>query len=789
MLFCASVHAQPTVTFLGRVEDATGAAIPFATLRIESLGLAFSADADGFFKANRVMRGSVQVAVSAVGFQAKTTDVDLAISDAAEVVFVLEEDTQHLAEVVVEGQTTAGERKMEAYAVEVVDTRQLQNREVNVNRITSQMAGVRVRESGGLGSNFSYSLNGMSGRSIRFFVDGIPMDRYGSAYSINNFPITLIDRIEVYKGVVPPQMGSDALGGVVNLVTKGSYRNYLDASYSIGSFNTHRAGISSRWIARQTGLYIDVQGYYNHSDNNYPVWGPGVEVADPNTGRAIRIKTRRFHDTYRSVSGKVDVGVAGKKWADQAKLSFQYADNDRELQHGATMAAVIGEATRAETSYAPSVYYAKRDLFVKGLEVSVFSSISWLKTHTVDTSSRIYNWLGEVVDQRPNNSEMGAGSNGKSLLTLNYRNQFHQAIATYNLTDNQKLTLSYALDITRRDGNDPLISNRTASFREPQNLTKKIASLSYEIRLLEERLVTTTWLKHYDYKVSTVDERYITDSLGYRPQAFPIESKSSDIGGGAALKYNFSQRLMGKLSAERSYRLPDATEILGDGLFTRTSPALSPEESLNVNAGVLLSRIPLGMNGRLTIEPSVFYRNTYNLILFQVQETLGMGRFRNIGRVRGVGGSLDVRYEHSEIIKAFGNVTYQDQRDWNEFDGANKSITYKDQLPNTPYFMANGGVSVNKRDVVMPQTLLSLFWDVQYVHQFYLRWPSLGTASTKAVIPTQFVNNTGLSYSLKDGRYNISFSCNNIFNEQVYDNYLLQKPGRSYAVKLRVLIQ
>jgi outer membrane receptor protein involved in Fe transport len=43
-----------------------------------------------------------------------------------------------------------------------------------------------------------------------------------------------------------------------------------------------------------------------------------------------------------------------------------------------------------------------------------------------------------------------------------------------------------------------------------------------------------------------------------------------------------------------------------------------------------------------------------------------------------------------------------------------------------------------------------------------------------------------LSYTIKNGRYNIAFECRNLTNERLYDNFSLQKAGRAYYVKLRV---
>src|SRR5690606_15098723 len=133
-------------------------------------------------------------------------------------------------------------------------------------------------------------------------------------------------------------------------------------------------------------------------------------------------------------------------------------------------------------------------------------------------------------------------------------------------------------------------------------------------------------------------------------------------------------------------------------------------------------------------------------------------------------------------------LTYQQPRDWNEFTGVDRNLTYRDLIPNTPYFMSNAGASYTVPDFLQEQAALTLFWETQYVHQFYLHWPSLGSQN-KSDIPAQLVHSPGATYSMQSGKYNMSIGSQNIFNEQVYDNYLLQKPGRSFYVKLSVLIK
>src|SRR5690606_16038199 len=130
-----------------------------------------------------------------------------------------------------------------AFNVTAVDARKLHNSSMDVGQLLNRVSGVKIKESGGMGSRAALSLNGFSGNQVKVFLDGLPIDNYGSSFQLNNIPINYIDHIEVYKGVVPVWLGGDALGGAINLVKNTNPMSYLDASYSYGSFNTHRVNI------------------------------------------------------------------------------------------------------------------------------------------------------------------------------------------------------------------------------------------------------------------------------------------------------------------------------------------------------------------------------------------------------------------------------------------------------------------------------------------------------------------------------------------------------------------
>mgnify|MGYP002224290268 FL=1 len=132
----------------------------------------------------------------------------------------MQESAVTLSSVEVYGKTQTQKVKEGAFSVNALDIKPIVNSLNNLNDLVNRTTGIKVREEGGVGSDFDLSINGMSGNSVRYFLDGMPLDTKGSGVSLANLPINIIDRIEIYKGVVPASLGTDALGGAINIITK-----------------------------------------------------------------------------------------------------------------------------------------------------------------------------------------------------------------------------------------------------------------------------------------------------------------------------------------------------------------------------------------------------------------------------------------------------------------------------------------------------------------------------------------------------------------------------------------
>jgi len=237
LLFVISSVSIGQTIVNGKVSDNYGAIIG-ADVYLKNTSYGTQTNQNGFYEIE-VPEGNHTLKVSYTGFKTIEVTINTKANQTLTKNFTIEPETNSLSNVEVFAKSEADIIKEKSFEVEVVETKALKNSTIDVNSVLEKISGVNIRQTGGLGSSFNFSLNGLSGRKVKFFIDGISLDSYGSSLNLNNFPASLIERIEVYKGVIPIYLGSDTLGGAINIVTSQSDKDIFDISYSYGSFNTN----------------------------------------------------------------------------------------------------------------------------------------------------------------------------------------------------------------------------------------------------------------------------------------------------------------------------------------------------------------------------------------------------------------------------------------------------------------------------------------------------------------------------------------------------------------------
>lgn len=685
-------------------------------------------------------------------------------------------DSVMLENVTVTGKSKTQRLREGALTVNAIDVRSIASSISSLNGLVDRTAGVKLREEGGVGSDFDLSINGMSGNSVRYFIDGVPLDTKGSGVNLANLPVNLIDHIEIYKGVVPTWLSSDALGGAVNIVTNRKKVNYLDASYGFGSYHTHRGDLNAQYVLKN-GLTIRPTLGISYSKNDYMM--RGVEVWNEESREYIAVDRRRFHDDYLSAIGQLEVGFTDKWWADELFVCASFNKVEKEVQTGQIQTKVVGEAERRSKSWSISANYQKRDFLLKNLTATLSLSHTWDHSQTIDTVYRKYDWNGDYIKSSRNEIT------GRARTLRHYKRPLTigRADLRYRFSDAHQLNLSYGLNRTGNDRWDEV----DKSF-EPANdiLAKHIIGLSYNQILLGGILNNTFFLKDYvnHLNINQTDIPTVTGSREVQGS-----STSNDLGGGVGIKLQPMEPLALKASYEHSVRLPLARELLGNGTTIYANVALEPEKSENWNVG-LFGTLRMG-DHTLSYEANGFLRRVDNYIQPQVSEKEGMMQYVNVPAVHIKGLEGELRYDWQQRLQVVGNVTWQDARDRQEFKSDGKpSVTFNNHVPNRPWFYASAEARYDLGSLVahlLPLT--SHFYlgiDYQWVHWFYLSWEGYGALETKARIPEKNIVGANVTYSWQQERYSVSLTCDNLFDETVYDNYKLQKPGRSLFAKFRI---
>ena len=774
LLISISAFSQHKTMISGKVLSTEKTTVDFATVYLKGTNYGGTTNEEGIYHL-QAPAGEYTLVVSAIGYKTVEKPVKLMRGERTKMNVVISPQATELDEVVVVSNGVT-RLKRSAFNAVALDTKALQNSTQNLSEALAQAPGMKIRESGGVGSDMQLMMDGFTGKHIKIFIDGVPQEGVGSSFGLNNIPVNYAERIEVYKGVVPVGFGTDAIGGVINIITKKNRNKwFLDASYSYGSFNTHKSYVNFGQTFR-SGLTYEINVFQNYSDNNYYVDTP---VKDFTTGAINKKKiehVKRFHDTYHNEAVIGKIGFVDKKWADRLMFGFTYSHMYKDIQTGVRQEVVFGGKYRKGYSIMPSLDYRKRDFFVRGLDVVLTANYNKNMTNNVDTSSYEYNWRGEMRPLRMPGEQSyqntrSDNNNWNGTLTANYR-----------IGKAHTFTFNHVINAFRRS-NQSLLNEDSEANAIPKETRKNISGLSYRL-MPTEHWNLSVFGKYYNQFIagpvatSSAQDDYIRTT-----------NSVSAMGYGAAGTYFILKSLQAKLSYEKAYRLPTNEEMFGDEDLETGDISLKPENSDNVNLNLSYNET-FGKHS-VYVEGGLIYRNTKDYIQRNILDLSG-GKYGatyvNHGRVETKGYNISVRYGFANWVSVGGNFTQMNVRDnvKTVTSGTNQeSLTYGARMPNLPYQFANSDVTFYWRNLWKKGNTLSVTYDNLYMHSFPLYSEAVGSES-EFVVPTQFSHNLTLSYGIQNGRYNISFECRNLTNEKLYDNFSLQKAGRAFYGKVRV---
>lgn len=386
LLTTSSLWAQNTAELSGKITDkATQKPLIGADIYLKELKKGTNADTQGNYYLKGIPEGNYTIIGSYLGYQTFSRKIYLKGQERLDI--SLKEQAEEISGVTVSSKSIAHQKKEESMPVTVIDMSNMRGTVSNVQDILAKTVGVTLRTSGGVGSSSRISVRGLEGKRIGFFIDELPMTEQTDYLDINDIPVDMIDRIEIYKGVVPARFGGSSLGGAINIVIREYPDKYADLSYGYESFNTHKAqGVFKRNL-KARGLVFGIGGGYTTSDNNYTFDSPYRE--------GLRIT--RNHDKYRKyiIGGSFK---AKKWWFDEVEFEPVVVKTYKEIQG---IEYDIREAHSESLMAGLANKLTKDNFLTEGLNFDMFNGVVLTKMNFIDKATRRYEWDGSSYPTSP----------------------------------------------------------------------------------------------------------------------------------------------------------------------------------------------------------------------------------------------------------------------------------------------------------------------------------------------------------------------------------------------------
>ncbi len=268
----------------GNVSDGT-IPIPFANVVLKGTSFGSSANENGYFELKNVPFGNYQLQISSIGFVPFTQKIELKSASLKIEDLGMAPSVLGLDEVVITGTMKETFVSSSPIKIDVVTSKFLEQTTTPTNLVEAINLVNGVEEVVGCGVCFtnSISINGLPGPYTAILVDGSPL--YGnlaSVYGLNSIPASMIDRIEVIKGPNSTLYGSEAVAGVINIITKHPKDQPLVDVNVMGT--THGEVFGDIAISNQIGkklyvsngaslAYIDI-----FQDENHDLFGDFVSM-------------------------------------------------------------------------------------------------------------------------------------------------------------------------------------------------------------------------------------------------------------------------------------------------------------------------------------------------------------------------------------------------------------------------------------------------------------------------------------------------------------------------------
>lgn len=314
--------------------------VPFANIGITGTAYGTSTDVDGNYLIENIPVGDYELIVSVIGYKKFTKKISIGDGEKVTLNAELEESSLELNQVVVTGTMKEVYISNSPVKVEVISSKYLENTVSPTNLVESisLVNGVQEVVACGVCYTNSISINGLPGPYTSVLVDGAPI--YGnlaSVYGLNGIPAVIIDRFEVIKGPNSTLYGSEAVAGVINIITKRPETQPVLA-FDIKA-TTHLESFGNIAVAPRVGKWngivgVDYAYMNNFEDQNKDGFGDMINV--DRVSAFTKWSLKRKSDKKFTVSGKV--------YYEDRRNGVEAYLKDRSYQHLRGSDSIYGES-------------------------------------------------------------------------------------------------------------------------------------------------------------------------------------------------------------------------------------------------------------------------------------------------------------------------------------------------------------------------------------------------------------------------------------------------------------
>ncbi|HHJ34582.1 MAG TPA: hypothetical protein ENJ87_02340 [Gammaproteobacteria bacterium] len=538
-----------------------------------------------------------------------------------------------------EGETAPGvgevDLEVTPSAYSVVDAGRLRDSFVSLPEILKQEVGVQTRPTGGQGSLSTIVLRGISNEQVIIYLDGVPLnDASGGPVDLSFIPVDSIERIEIYRGSTPLELGRPSIGGAVNIVTRQhAGENNHQLSASVGSFSTYKLSGTSTLSTGQENILLSAS--YLQSRNDFSFVndnGTQFNQTDDNNEKRnnegvkhlalVATWKHRFSDDYDS---DIRMSLLDREKGIPSVTNSEEVQTSLDTQQYDLLAQLNAHRFQLDNLNLNIKLFAsrKREVFDDSL-----AQIGFFDQHTESITKKEGVQLFSEIDQQARQWKM--------LTSLSRE--------TYSINSSQALT-----DSGENVRNRIEMSVENVSYFDQQRL---ILNLVLRYQLISDEITSVTDIFGTTTSAFKNDYRFINPQLG--------------------VKYRINQKTYVTANMGVYNRAPSFFELFGGEGLLLGNTGLKQEKALNTDFGVTYTWFePYSWLHDAELYTGIFYNKIEDLIV-RIYNGQGIGVPENISDavVQGAESTIKIRPSERHTINA--NISFIDsinKTDINSFSG------------------------------------------------------------------------------------------------------------------------